>query len=218
MRTIRVTGNGSVPVKPDITSLKITFEGVYKDYEETVRKSSEKTKVLREAIEKSGLPGEDLKTKDFSIDSEYESYRDHNDDYRRRFIGYKFHHRTEIQFPNDNKLLGRILYELSVCSVKVEFSIDYTVKDKDAVKREVLKRAVENSRLKAEIMTAAAGVKLGDVQSIDYSWGEIKIRTSPIEMLQMSSKSILAEPSYDIDIEPDDIDVADTVTILWEIK
>ncbi len=218
MRTIRVTGKGSVSVKPDTTSLRISFEGLYKDYEETVRKSSEKTKVLREAIEKSGLPGEDLKTKDFSIDSEYESYRDHNDDYRRRFIGYKFHHRTEIQFPNDNKLLGRILYELSVCSVKVEFSIDYTVKDKDAVKREVLKRAVENSRLKAEIMTAAAGVKLGDVQSIDYSWGEIKIRTSPIEMLQMSSKSILAEPSYDIDIEPDDIDVADTVTILWEIK
>lgn len=218
MRTIRVTGKGSVSVKPEITCLKITFEGVYKDYEETVRQSAEKTKLLREAIEKSGLPGEDLKTKDFSIDSEYESYRDHNDDYRRRFIGYKFYHRTEIQFPNDNKLLGRILYELSVCSVKVEFSIDYTVKDKDAVKREALKRAVENSRLKAEIMTTAAGVKLGEVQSIDYSWGEINIRTSPIEMLQMSSKSMLAEPSYDIDIEPDDIDVADTVTIIWEIK
>ncbi len=218
MRTIRVTGKGSVSVKPEITCLKITFEGIYKDYEETVKQSAEKTKLLREAIEKSGLPGEDLKTKDFSIDSEYESYRDYNNDYKKRFIGYKFYHRTEIQFPNDNKLLGRILYELSVCSVKVEFSIDYTVKDKDAVKREVLKRAVENSRLKAEIMTTAAGVILGEVQSIDYSWGEINIRTSPIEMLQMSSKSILAEPSYDIDIEPDDIDVADTVTIIWEIK
>lgn len=218
MRTIRVTGKGSVSVKPEITCLKITFEGVYKDYEETVKQSAEKTKLLREAIEKSGLPGEDLKTKDFSIDSEYERYRDHNNDYKKRFIGYKFYHRTEIQFPNDNKMLGRILYELSVCSVKVEFSIDYTVKDKDSVKREALKRAVENSRLKAEIMTTAAGVKLGEVQSIDYSWGEINIRTSPIEMLQMSSKSILAEPSYDIDIEPDDIDVADTVTIIWEIK
>ena len=218
MRTIRVTGNGSVSVKPDTTSLRITFEGVYKDYEETVRQSSEKTKLLREAIEKSGLPGEDLKTKDFSIQSEYESYRDHNNDYKKRFVGYKFHHRTQIEFSNDNKMLGRILYELSVCSVKVEFSIGYTVKDKDAVKKEVIKRAVENSREKAEILATAAGVTLGEIQSIDYSWGEIKIRTSPIEMLQMISKSILAEPSYDIDIEPDDIDVADTVTILWEIK
>lgn len=216
MRTIRVTGKGSVSVKPEITCLKITFEGVYKDYEETVRQSAEKTKILREAIEKSGLPGEDLKTKDFSIDSEYESYRDHNDDYKRRFIGYKFYHRTEIQFPNDNKLLGRILYELSVCSVKVEFSIDYTVKDKDAVKKEVIKRAVENSRLKAEIMTAAAGVKLGEVQSIDYSWGEIEIRTYPVDMFEIGSRKM--ESSYDIDIEPDDIDVNDTVTIIWEIK
>lgn len=217
MRTIRVTGRGSVSVKPDTTSLKITFEGLYKDYEETVRQSSEKTKLLREAIEKSGLSGEDLKTKDFSIQSEYESYRDHNNDYQKRFVGYKFHHRTEIKFPNDNKMLGRILYELSVCSVKVEFSIDYTVKDKDAVKKEVIKRAVENSREKAEILATAAGVTLGEIQSIDYSWGEIEIRTSPVDMFE-AKRALALEPSYDIDIEPDDIDVADTVTILWEIK
>ena len=217
MKTIRVTGMGSVSVKPDTTSLRITFGGIYKDYEETVRQSAEKTKILREAIEKSGLPGEALKTKDFSIESEYESYRDYNNDYKKRFLGYKFYHRTQIQFPKDNKMLGRVLYELSLCSVKVEFSIDYTVKDKDAVKKEVIKRAVENSREKAEIMAIAAGVSLGEVQSIDYSWGEIDIRTSPVDKLEVR-KSYALEPSYDIDIEPDDIDLADTVTMVWEIK
>lgn len=204
-------------VKPDTTSLRITFGGIYKDYEETVRQSAEKTKILREAIEKSGLPGEALKTKDFSIQSEYESYRDYNNDYKKRFLGYKFYHKTQIQFPKDNKMLGRILYELSLCSVKVEFSIDYTVKDKDAVKKEVIKRAVENSREKAEIMAIAAGVSLGEVQSIDYSWGEIDIRTSPVDKLEVR-KSYALEPSYDIDIEPDDIDLTDTVTMVWEIK
>lgn len=216
MKTIRVTGMGSVSVKPDTTSLRITFGGIYKDYEETVRKSAEKTKILREAIEKSGLPGEALKTKDFSIESEYESYRDYNNDYKKRFLGYKFYHRTQIQFPKDNKMLGRVLYELSLCSVKVEFSIDYIVKDKDAVKKEVIKRAVENSREKAEIMAIAAGVSLGEVQSIDYSWGEIDIRTSPVDKLEVR-KSYALEPSYDIDIEPDDIDLSDTVTMVWEI-
>lgn len=217
MKTIRVTGIGSVSVKPDTTSLRITFGGIYKDYEETVRQSAEKTKILREAIEKSGLPGEALKTKDFSIESEYESYRDYNNDYKKRFLGYKFYHRTQIQFPKDNKMLGRILYELSLCSVKVEFSIDYTVKDKDTVKKEVIKRAVENSREKAEIMAIAAGVSLGEVQSIDYSWGEIDIRTSPVDKLEVR-KSYALEPSFDIDIEPDDIDLTDTVTMVWEIK
>lgn len=216
MKTIRVTGMGSVSVKPDTTSLRIIFGGIYKDYEDTVKQSAEKTKILREAIEKSGLPGEALKTKDFSIESEYESYRDNNGDYKKRFLGYKFYHRTQIQFPKDNKILGRVLYELSLCSVKVEFSIDYIVKDKDAVKKEVIKRAVENSREKAEIMAIAAGVSLGEVQSIDYSWGEIDIRTSPVDKLEVR-KSYALEPSYDIDIEPDDIDLSDTVTMVWEI-
>lgn len=217
MKTIRVTGMGSVSVKPDTTSLRIIFGGIYKDYEDTVKQSAEKTKILREAIEKSGLPGEALKTKDFSIESEYESYRDNNGDYKKRFLGYKFYHRTQIQFPKDNKMLGRVLYELSLCSVKVEFSIDYTVKDKDAVKEEVIKRAVKNSREKAEIMAIAAGVSLGEVQSIDYSWGEIDIRTSPVDKLEVR-KSYALEPSYDIDIEPDDIDLSDTVIMVWEIK
>ncbi|ERT64692.1 PF04402 domain protein [Peptoniphilus sp. BV3AC2] len=84
------------------------------------------------------------------------------------------------------------------------------------MKKEVIKRAVENSREKAEILATAAGVKLGEVQSIDYSWGEIDIRTSPVDMFEIGSYKM--ESSYDIDIEPDDIDVADTVTILWEIK
>ena len=57
---------------------------------------------------------------------------------------------------------------------------------------------------------------MGEVQYIDYSWGEIDIRTSPVDKFEVR-KSYALEPSYDIDIEPDDIDVKDTVTIEWEI-
>lgn len=58
---------------------------------------------------------------------------------------------------------------------------------------------------------------MGKVQSIDYSWGEIDIRTYPVDRFEVR-KSYALEPSYDIDIEPDDIDVKDTVTIEWEIE
>lgn len=58
---------------------------------------------------------------------------------------------------------------------------------------------------------------MGKVQSIDYSWGEIDIRTYPVDRFEVR-KSCVLEPSYDIDIEPDDIDVKDTVTIEWEIE
>lgn len=61
-------------------------------------------------------------------------------------------------------------------------------------------------------------MKLGEIERIDYSWGELKIVSHPIEGFM--TKSLLATPddAYDIDIEADDIDVDDTVTIEWRIE
>lgn len=217
-RTIKVTGKGSLSVKPDTICLSIEAEGVYSEYEKAIQESADQTKVLKESLEKSGLSGKDLKTKHFSIQSEYESYRDKNDDYQRRFIGYKFTHHTEIKFPNDNRQLGRTLYALSHCPVEVEFTIHYIVSHPEGVKNELLKKAVADSRAKAEILAESAGVKLGEIERIDYSWGELQIVSNPIEGFM--TKSLLATPdeSYDIDIEADDIDVDDTVTIEWTIE
>lgn len=218
-RIIKVTGKGKISVKPDTIRLNIESESVYKEYEQAVQKSTEATGILRETLEKAGLKAEDLKTVHFDIDSEYESYRDKNDDYRSRFVGYKYTHSMYIQFSNDNEQLGRVLYELAHCNVKVEFSIRYTVKDADAVKNELLGNAVENSKVKANALVKAAGVSLGEIESIDYSWGEIKIFSKPLDFGSCDMLLAEAEPkAYDIDIEADDIDVQDTVTIVWEIR
>ena len=146
-----------------------------------------------------------------------ESGLDQNDDYKRRFVGYKFAHHTEIRFPNDNKQLGRTLYELSQCPVEVEFTISYTVSNPEDVKNELLKKAVEDSKTKAEILAKSAGVNLGEIERIDYSWGELQIVSHPIDTFTRQPMLFEAEASYDIDIEADAIDVDDTVTIEWEL-
>lgn len=218
-RIIKVTGKGKISVKPNTIRLNIEAEGVYKEYEQAVKKSTEATCILRETIEKAGLKAEDLKTVHFDINSEYESYRDKNDDYRSRFVGYKYTHSMYIQFSSDNKQLGRILYELAHCNVNVEFSICYTVKDEDTVKNELLGKAVEDSKVKANVLAKAAGVSLGEIKSIDYSWGEINIFSKPLNFGSCDMLLAEAEPKvYGIDIEADDIDIQDTVTIVWEIK
>lgn len=217
-RNIRVSGKGKLSVRPDTICLAIEAEGVFPDYEKTIKESADQTKVLRKSLEKSGLSGKELKTKHFSIQSEYESYRDKNDNYKRRFVGYKFEHHTEIKFPNDNEQLGRTLYELSHCPVEVEFSICYTVSNPEDVRNELLRKAVKDSKVKAKILAESAGVNLGEIKRIDYSWGELQIVSHPID--KFMAKPMLLEPraSYDIDIEANNIDVDDTVTIEWEIK
>lgn len=76
-----------------------------------------------------------------------------------------------IEFDLDHELLGKVLNKVSKCECHPEFKIAYTIKDKESVKNELLKKAVNDSKVKAEVLAAAAGMKLNGLVSIDYSWG-----------------------------------------------
>ena len=218
MRTIRVTGKGQIKVKPDMTRITMTVTDVCKEYGETLRRSSEDTEALKGVLSGFGFEKTDLKTLSFNVDTEYESYRDKHNDYKQRFVGYRFNHILKVEFESDNDRLGKVLYALANCSVRPEFRISYTVKDPEATKNLLLGKAVTDAKEKAAVLTQAAGVALKDIQSIDYSWGEINFEYSPMrgDMLMECCEAPMAK-SYDLDIEPDDIDVSDTVTVIWEI-
>ncbi|MCK6130338.1 SIMPL domain-containing protein [Parvimonas micra] len=215
-RTIRVKGKSKISIKPDMIRLDIIANEVCKEYDEVIEKSALCSKKIKEIVKKSGLNDKELKTVKFDVDSKYESYRDKDGNYKSRLVGFQYTQKFYIQFPNDNLQLGKILYELSHYDVNVEFSIKHTVKDITAVKNELLTKAVQDSKNKAVILSKASGVMLGDIINIDYSWGEIEIYSEPIQNYCLAENTI-SEP-YNIDIEADDIDVQDTVTIVWEIK
>ena len=218
MRTITVTGKGQVSVKPDTIKLRITTEGTYYEYEDTIRISADQTRILKETLASAGLDPADLKTTSFDINTAYESYKDKEGNYKSRFVGYKFSHRTYIKFENDNKILGRVLYAISKCPIDISFDIDYTVSNPEDAKNEMLKNAIADAKAKAKILAEAAEVELGQIEDISYSWSELHFTSSPIENFVLE-KSVMAAPdAYDIDIEADDIDLSDTVTVVWEIK
>ena len=112
-----------------------------------------------------------------------------------------------------------MLYALAACPVRPEFQISFTVKDPEFAKNLLLGKAVADAKEKAAVLSGAAGVALKEIQSIDYSWGEIDFEYRPMNGALLAEKC-LAEPmdaSYDMDIEPDDIEASDTVTVIWEI-
>lgn len=218
MKTIRVTGKGQLKVHPDMTRITMELEGIYKDYTDTLMESSCATEEIKKLLVPFGFQRTDLKTLSFDINTEYESYKE-NDTYKRRFAGYKYSHTLKVEFESDNLRLGRILYALAHCSLHPEFSLSYTVKDPEAVKNELLGKAVKDAMAKAGVLSSAAGVKLGDIQSVDYSWGEIDFEVRPMNRnLEMyDCKALEPTAAYDMDIEPDDIEVQDTVTVVWVI-
>ena len=216
MRTIRATGSGLIRLQPDMTCITMTLTGLDPDYGEALRRSSADTETLRGVLTGFGFARTDLKTLGFHVSTEYESYQDEDNTYKERFAGYRFRHVLKVEFDSDNDRMGKVLYALANGSVSPELRISFTVRDQEAAKKALLAKAVADAREKAELLARAGGVTLRDIQTIDYSWGTVSFESAPL-FDGVMAKSRIAGASYDLAVEPDEIEVSDTVTVTWEI-
>jgi len=87
--------------------------------------------------------------------------------------------------------------------------------DDTKIKNLLLERAVEDARSKAKVMAEAAGVRLGKVLRIDYSGNDIQLYR---DIYSMNKNLISTGVAPNIDLQPDDIEVEDTVTVVWRIE
>ena len=222
-KTIRVTGRGQVAVPPDRIRLKFSLEERKDTYQDAVKASKQSVDEIRDLFIKLGFDGKELKTESFQIEAVFERETNKKKEWVRVFKGYEYSHSLKIEFDLDHELLGKILGRISRCAFHPEFKILYAVNDREAVKNILLENAVKDSKAKAEILAKAAGMKLGEIASIDYSWGEIELVKSTYGKLLDSMR--LCEDEADdyycddepMQLEPDDITASDTVTIIWSL-
>lgn len=214
-RNIKVTGRGNASIKPDLIRLHVYISDERPTYEETIQLSTAMTELVRVSLKRMEFSKDDIKTDSFRVDTVYGDSADGEESEVLR--GYRFFHCMIVEFPLDNNKLGGCLTELSKCVARPEYQVSYTVKDKDAVKDMLLGKAVSSARGKAEILAQAAGVSLGALQTIEYSWNEYD--------LVSSTKPVFSIPEGDhdhlkmrVNIIPKDIVLNDTVTVIWAIK
>ena len=217
-KTITVKGIGKVSAVPDYVVITMSLEAHENDYEETLELAAKKIEYLNTSLEEIGFEKKSVKTTSFNVRTDYERVKDRNGNYKSVFNGYVCSHRLKIEFDFDTKRLAQTLYAISKCLAQPELSIAFTVKDATAVNKELLRSATINAKGKAQILCDASGVELGDLLSIDYNWGELNIVSHTEYMLEEKCMAMPVGGLADIDIEPDDIDVSDTVTFVWEIK
>lgn len=217
-RTITVKGMGNVKASPDYIVISMSLEAQNKDYDETMELAAKQIDYLNTSLEKIGFEKKAVKTTNFNVRTDYDNVKDKNGNYKRVFNGYVCSHRLKVEFDFDTKRLAQTLYAISKCLATPEISIAFTVKDPSAVSNELLKSATINAKEKAEILCEASNVELGSLLSIDYNWGELNIVSHTDYMLEEKCMSMPMGAMADMEIEPDDIDVSDTATFVWEIK
>lgn len=219
MRSITVRGVGNAAAKPDYITISMTIESVRREYSDAMKDASERIAKLQEVAVLLGYTKEELKTTAFNVDTRYESAKDRQGNYKREFAGYACVYRLKLSFDFDSKQLAKAISCIADSATNPELNIAFTVKNPSKISEELLESATLNARTKAEILCRASGNEMGQLLAIDYNWGELNIvsRTSyEIEdgLLPLAALDKCSAP----EIEPDDIDLSDTVSFTWEIR
>lgn len=212
-RKITVKGKGNVRQKPDLVVITLNVESKHYDYDQAMDIASESIQSLASKVESLGFDRKELKTTSFDIDTDYENYKDQYDNYQRRFIGYIVQQRLNLTFDFDSKKLGEVLKGIAETSVNPTLSIGFSAKDKELLEEKLLIDAAKSATRRAETLTKAAGTELGALLSIDYDWSELHFYSE----VNVRSNMLL-EASVLPEIEPEEIEVGDTVRFVWEIK
>lgn len=217
MRTITVKGMGTASVKPDLIVVTMRIQTIDKDYEKMMDDEAKKLDKLSKSLEKIGFEKDAIKTTSFDVRTKYESVRKEDGSYKSVFIGYVCDHNLKIEFEMDMKKLAKVLSAIASCEAEPVFDVSFTVKDLAQINQELLKSASKNALEKAEVLCSASNVKLGKLVSIDYNWGEINVYSHTQYKMGRDCVELAKECASNIDITPDDIDLSDTATFVWEI-
>lgn len=209
--TITVKGVGTAKTKPDYVGISLTINSKKPTYESAVTDANRRIEMLQNSLVSIGYAKDDLKTLNFTINTEYDNVEE-NGRYKRVFVGYSCAYYLKISFDFSANALAKTLNAVVESGSDAEFSITFTVKEPEKLSEKLLISATENARAKAEVLCKASGKALGEILSINYNWGEIMIHEERIDSLSRAVP-LVAMP----DFTPDDINSSDTVTFVWKI-
>ena len=218
MRTITVKGTGRVSARPDYIVLSLNIEALSETYDRAMTDASERIKKLQDTAVFVGYEKSDMKTTSFNVQTRYENVKDRQGNYKREFAGYACSYHLKLAFDFDSKQLAKVISAIANCGAQPEISIAFTVKNPERISEELLINATENAKTKAEILCKASGNTLGQLLNIDYNWGELNVFSRTTYDVEDSIQPLMAMSKCAApEIEPDDIDVSDTVTFTWGI-
>ena len=208
---IKIKGVGRIKRAPDTIVLSLDIEEKDACYSDAVEGAAKQLRIMQGNLATVGFKKQDLKTNDFTINPDYEDFRDENGNYTRHFLGYKVNQELSLSFPLDMEMLSKVMSVLAMCVVNPEVHIGFTISDEDGIKKELLKSATQDAIEKANILCEASNVKLGRLLSIDYSWKELCFEST-------EKYEVFEAHSAEFDMQPDDIKISDTVEFIWELK
>lgn len=223
MKTVTVKGIGKASAPVDTVELSFRVWAKNKSYDKALEAADKKVAALEAALSAAGFPAANFQTAGFHVNTEYESVPDEKGNYRTVFSGYNCSYDQLLRFDFDAARLGEALSAVAASKAQPELQVRFTVREPEKLEAELLRSAAGNAKARAEILCAAAGQRLGELQKIDYDLSHLNFNSATMmdmaecAMPQAANGMLKAKRSFGAALRPQDIDLQDTAVFVWEI-
>jgi len=210
--TISVTGTASLEVSPDKAEVYVKVETEEKTALAAKNRNSRKANDVIAALKAIGIDKDEIETSRFSI------YPNREWDETRRtseITSYIATHVLRVT-TNDVEDVGKLIDKAVNAGAngldRIELGL--TKSTQEEVNAEVLKRASEQGKNKAESLAKTMKVKLGDIVSISES----NFNYRPYQYYPRAAGMAEMAVEESISIQPEDVEVSAYVSLVFEIE
>lgn len=207
IRTITVTGHGSVTVKPDVASVTLGVTNTSKSLEAAQDDVSRHLAAVLKTLEKNGVAKDDIQTAGYNVSVQYEYDENGN---IKGISGYMVSSGLNVTVRKIDDL-GVILDESVKSGANLVSNVSFDVSDPSKPASQARTLAVKDARAKADEYAKASGTVVIGVYSIQ----ETSAPQPVARTVAMAAESRGAEKAVPVAAGTTEVDV--DITIVFEI-
>jgi uncharacterized protein len=207
-RTVTVSGSGKVYLTPDIAYITIGVHTEGDNAAEAVASNTAQVQKVIDALKAAGIADKDIQTTNFSIYPQQEYDTEGKPTGKIKYIVDN----SVFVTVRDITKVGDVLDATVKAGANSISGIQFDVADKTAALSDAREAAVKDASVKAEELASAAGVSLGEVQTIsEYTSG------GPQPMYDMRAAAPMAEAAS-VPVQAGQMLLTVDVTMVYEIR
>ncbi len=221
MKTITVKGVGKASAPVDTVELSFGLWAKDLNYDAALAAAADKMERLEQALCAAGFSAADFQTVGYHVNTEYESVCDEKGNYQSVFSGYRCSYDQQLRFDFDAARLGRALAAVAESRAEPELQVRFTVREPEKLEAALLHAAADSARARAEVLCAASGCHLGELQRIAYDLNRLNFQSETcmdLECLPQMAGSGMAKRSLSANFRPQDVELQDNAVFVWEMR
>lgn len=211
MTGISVAGEGKVTAAPDVANIALGVSVLAPTVAEARQQAAASLDAMLATLKNNGVAEKDIQTSQLSINPEYD-YRNNETILR----GFRVQNSVNAKIRNIDST-GKVVDEAVEAggnNAQIQ-GISFTIDDPSELQEQARKAAVEDAKRKADVLASAAGVSVGGPISI--SEGALVVPPIYYDGAGRAAADTAA-PLPETPIQPGELDVSISVTVVWAIK